>query len=151
MKELVVHQRWVMYSLFVGLTVGGVPVVWRLLRPLTASAGVGCGAGILMMVAVALVQPGGGGPSASGGHAYGLLFFAGVAGASAMILPGLSGGYILLLLGQYVTILGAVESVRAGLMGSGPGGADWPQVAQAMHVFLPVALGSASAWWESVT
>ncbi len=141
MKQLVVHQRWVMYSLFVGLTGGGVPVVWRLLRPLTASAGVGCGAGILMMIAVAIVQPGGGGPSVSGSHAYGLLFIAGVAGASAMILPGLSGGYILLLLGQYVTILGAVESVRAGLMGSGSGDANWAQVAQAMHVFLPVALG----------
>ena len=140
-KELVVHQRWIMYSLFVGLTVGGVPVVWRLLRPLTATAGVGCGAGILMMVAGAIVQPGGVGPSASGSHAYGLLFMAGVAGASAMILPGLSGGYILLLLGQYVTILGAVESVRAGLMGGGAESANWPQVAQAMHVFLPVALG----------
>ncbi|MBM3317735.1 MAG: DUF368 domain-containing protein, partial [Candidatus Eisenbacteria bacterium] len=26
-KELVVHQRWIMYSLFIGLTLGGLPVV----------------------------------------------------------------------------------------------------------------------------
>ena len=33
LKELVVNQRWIMYSLFIGLTLGGVPVVWKLARP----------------------------------------------------------------------------------------------------------------------
>ncbi|MEM6757659.1 MAG: DUF368 domain-containing protein, partial [Planctomycetota bacterium] len=30
-KTLVVEQRWAAYSLFIGLTLGGVPVVWRLI------------------------------------------------------------------------------------------------------------------------
>ena len=34
-----------------------------------------------------------------------MMFFAGVAGASAMILPGVSGGYLLLVLGVYVPVL----------------------------------------------
>ena len=38
MKSLVVEQRWIMYSLFIGLTLGGVPLVWRLAKP--ASPGV---------------------------------------------------------------------------------------------------------------
>ena len=42
MKDLVIHQRWIMYSLFFGLTLGGVPLVWRLARP--ASSGVVAGA-----------------------------------------------------------------------------------------------------------
>ena len=33
MKALVIDHRWIMYSLFIGLTLGGVPLVWRLARP----------------------------------------------------------------------------------------------------------------------
>ena len=35
----------------------------------------------------------------------GILFLAGLAGGASMILPGISGAYLLLLLGQYITIL----------------------------------------------
>ena len=34
-KALVEDHRWVMYSLFIGLTLGGLPLVWRLARPAT--------------------------------------------------------------------------------------------------------------------
>ena len=36
-KDLVVNQRWIMYSLFIGLTLGGVPIVWRLAKPVNGS------------------------------------------------------------------------------------------------------------------
>ena len=29
-KTLVVDHRWIMYSLFIGLTLGGLPIVWQL-------------------------------------------------------------------------------------------------------------------------
>lgn len=135
-KGLVIDHRWVMFSLFIGLTLGGVPVVWRLLRPATASAIVGCLGGILLMGIMALVQPGAEG-AGSEDPAYGMLFGAGLAGASAMILPGISGGYILLILGQYLTILGAIDQAKVAL-GSGP---DWLKLSEAMHVFLPVGIG----------
>ena len=54
-KGLVIDHRWVMFSLFIGLTLGGVPVVWRLLRPANASAIAGCLGGILLMAIMALV------------------------------------------------------------------------------------------------
>ena len=38
-----------------------------------------------------------------------------VAGASAMILPGVSGGYLLLVMGVYVTILSGVDQVKEAL------------------------------------
>ena len=36
-KDLVVGYRWAMYSLFIGLTLGGLPIVWKMVRPATAS------------------------------------------------------------------------------------------------------------------
>ena len=32
LKSLVLEHRWIMYSLFIGLTFGGVPMVWGLIR-----------------------------------------------------------------------------------------------------------------------
>ena len=135
-KGLVIDHRWAMFSLFIGLTLGGVPVVWRLLRPATTSAIAGCFGGIVLMAIMAVVQPGAEG-AASDGPAYGMLFGAGLAGASAMILPGISGGYLLLIMGQYLTILGAIDQAKVAL-GAGP---DWPQLTEAMHVFVPVGIG----------
>ena len=135
-KGLVIGHRWVMFSLFIGLTLGGVPVVWRLLRPATSSAITGCLGGITLMAVMAAAQPGAAG-AGSGGPAYGMLFVSGLAGASAMILPGISGGYLLLVLGQYLTILGAIDEAKIAV-GAGP---DWPKLTEAMHVFVPVGIG----------
>lgn len=134
-KDLVVDHRWVMYSLFIGLTLGGVPIVWRLAAPLSGSVVLGAGVGLAIMALMAMGQPASAG---TGGPSYGLLFLAGVAGASAMILPGVSGGYLLLLLGQYVPILSAVEDFKDGLLGSPR---DWDLVANAVGVGLPVGIG----------
>jgi len=133
-KGLVVDYRWVMYSLFIGLTLGGVPVVWKLLRRLDLPAVLGCAVGLAVMALMATLQPGA--AAGAGGRAYGMLFFAGVAGASAMILPGVSGGYLLLILGQYIRILGAIDSAKTGLQLH-----DWSRVTGAMHVFIPVGAG----------
>jgi len=135
-KDLVVHHRWVMYSLFIGLTLGGVPVVWRLARPATPALWGGAAVGFGGMVVLALAQAAGAGQGASGSGA-GLLCFAGVAGASAMILPGVSGGYLLLVLGQYVPILTAIDGVKQALRTGQLAAAADP----ALSVLLPVALG----------
>ncbi len=135
-KGLVVDHRWAMYSVFIGLTLGGVPVIWKLLRPATRPAWIACGAGVVVMALMAGMQPG---ASGDGGRSYLLLFLAGLAGASAMILPGISGGYLLLILGQYLPILGAIDQAKTGLLGVG--GPDWATVFDAFHVFVPVGLG----------
>jgi putative membrane protein len=134
-KNLVVEHRWIMYSIFIGLTLGGVPIVWKLARPMSRGLAGGAAFGLLVMVAMALGEPG----SGSSETAYATLFFAGVAGASAMILPGVSGGYLLLLLGQYVPILSAVDDFKRGLLG-GPS-IEWPLVFSSLKVGIPVGLG----------
>lgn len=141
-RALVIEDRWVMYSLFIGLTLGGVPLVWRLARPASPGLVGGTVAGLALMIALALA-PGGG--SASEGHAYGILLVAGAAGAGAMILPGVSGGYLLLLLGQYLPILGAIDRLKQVLLGASAGeGLDLALLLEALHVVVPVGIGVAA-------
>jgi putative membrane protein len=134
MRSLVIEQRWVMYSLFIGLTLGGVPLVWRLARPASTGVFIAAAASFGLMASMWLELGGGGGGGASNVP---LLFFSGLAGASAMILPGVSGGYLLLLLGQYETILGAIDGLKRGLLG----GPDLSLVLESMVVVVPVGVG----------
>lgn len=137
MRLLVVEQRWVMYSLFIGLTLGGVPLVWKLVRPLTTATWLGAATAFGLMTIMALE---GGRASAQGSNSI-FLLLAGLAGASAMILPGVSGGYLLLLLGQYEPILGAVDQLKEGLLGGAAGGPDLGLVWASMGVVIPVGIG----------
>ena len=135
-KTAVVEARWAMYSIFIGLTLGGAPIVWRLLRPANVAAWIACAAGVAVMGAMAWVQPG---ASEGEGPSYFLLFLGGLAGASAMILPGISGGYLLLILGQYLVILGAIDDAKTALLAAG--GPDLPVLIESVKVFIPVGLG----------
>jgi putative membrane protein len=137
-RTLVVEHRWVMYGLFIGLTLGGVPLVWRLARPATPAVIVSALLGLALMVLLAFAPP----PAAEGrGAATALLLAAGVAGAGAMILPGVSGGYLLLLLGQYLPILGAVDRLKEVLLGLRGAGLDTALLAESLAVLIPVGLG----------
>ena len=108
LKNLVVEHRWLMYSVFIGLTLGGLPLVWRLAQPTRRPVWWGAVIGFSGMVALAIAQSMGTGANSPATSTL-LLCVAGLAGAAAMILPGVSGGYLLLLLGQYVPILSALD------------------------------------------
>jgi putative membrane protein len=137
-KDLVVERRWVMYSLFIGLTLGGLPVVWRMARPVEVRARAGAAAGFAGMAALAIAQASGGDGGGGSGNVV-LFFLAGLAGASAMILPGVSGGYLLLVLGAYVPILSGIDAFRAGLSAG-----DFGAVLEVtVRVMLPVGFGVA--------
>ncbi len=132
-KTLVVEQRWIMYSLFIGLTLGGVPLVLRLARRVSVALVVGAVGGLLLMLVMSVA---GGGSAAGGRSSPALLGLSGLAAASAMILPGISGGYLLLLLGQYETILAAIDRVKQALLGGELG-----PLLDALVVLTPLALG----------
>ncbi len=137
LRELVVHHRWIMYSAFIGLTLGGAPLVWRRARPADRSFRGGAASGFAAMAALAIAQSA---PASEGLAGSGplLLAVAGAAGAAAMILPGLSGAYLLLVLGQYEAILGAVDLLFQGLRGL-----DAADLLEAGAVLLPVLIGIA--------
>lgn len=140
---LLVTHRWAMYSLFIGLTWGGAPLLWRMIKESRTNTGrvfdvpvtAGLLAGAAVMATMALLQSrgaeGGGG---SAGPVY--LFVGGIAGASAMILPGISGAYLLLLLGLYDTIINAIkDSVSALRTG------DIGTLMEQLAVIVPVGVG----------
>lgn len=139
-KDAVVEHRWAMYSLFIGLTLGGVPVLWQMARPAAGSFWIGTVCGLLVMAALAWLQIQG---SSSGASREGMMmmFVAGVAGASAMILPGVSGGYLLLVLGVYVPILSAIDALKIALKAKDLASASEPVLSVVLPVGIGVAIG----------
>ncbi len=134
-KTLVVDRRWIMYSLFIGLTLGGAPVLWRMLDRRGRDVLWFILAGFAGMAALALLQSGSAGATDRDGFAY--LLLAGVVGSAAMILPGVSGGYMLIVLGVYVPILAGIAALLDALRLI-----DLAAIANLMlTLVLPVGLG----------
>jgi putative membrane protein len=136
-KSWVVAYRWMAYSLFIGLTLGGVPVLRRMIGGRSPAALRGALLGFLGMAVLAWAQQYGGAGSGAAGGSWPMLVLAGLAGASAMILPGISGGYLLLVLGQYIPILSAVDALKQALRGGELAAAGEIVVA----VVVPVGIG----------
>jgi putative membrane protein len=121
-SEALLRARWAMYAAFIGLTLGGVPVIWRLLRPASFAAWIGAIAGAAGMIAITWLQSG----DVSGDQA----------GGAWMLLPGVSGAYLLLLLGQYRPIL---EAIRSGASAAAAG--EWSTAVETGFTLAPVAVG----------
>jgi putative membrane protein len=132
--DLVTEHRWVMYSIFLGLTLGGVPLLWSLLKPVTPAAIAGFVCGLAFMIFLAVVQASGSSEGASVGTWW-LHLIAGLAAGSAMVLPGLSGSYVLLILGEYLVVLAAVQGAKEAVLGEGT-------LAEPLAVIIPVAIGA---------
>jgi putative membrane protein len=124
---LVASHRWAMYSLFIGMTLGGAPALLKLTRPWSgasiAAALVGLGAMVALFLGLS--------------HAaipQNALTFVGVGAlaAASMILPGVSGSYILLIFGMYDVVVGSLSA-----------GALKEDVAGSLGVIAPVGIGAA--------
>jgi putative membrane protein len=114
-----------MYSIFLGLSLGGIPPVWRMAKGGSPAFAFGIGAGFLAMVAIVFARPGG-----DGTVAWWELVYGGTVAAGAAILPGVDGSYLLLVLGQYETVLGALHQ------------ATRLELAAALRVHGPFLVGS---------
>jgi len=123
--DLVVHHRWVMYSLFVGMTLGGVPELWKQCRPLGASTAIGTLVGVGIMAGLAW-----GLSSTQLPRNTVVYLIVGAIAASSMILPGVSGSYLLLILGMYEVVVGSIsETLRGDRM-------------EGLAVMVPVGIGA---------
>jgi putative membrane protein len=121
-----------MFAGFIGLTLGGVPLLWRDLKPIQPPAIVGAVLGIALMAIIA----------------FGLkrtelpvnwvtYLVAGFIATAAMILPGISGSYLLLIFGLYTPFTGAIKDFIGALKD-----ADWPLVFSiGGGVIVPIGLG----------
>ena len=133
--RFVLEARWVAYSLFIGLTLGGVPVLLRSIQRMTPVVWFGVLGGLCVMALLVFSDGAQDVSEGSGGSV--ALFGAGIAAGASMLLPGLSGSYVLLLLGQYVVVLSAVDEARAALSAG-----SLPALMEACWTVLPVAVGA---------
>ena len=127
--------RWGMYSLFIGLTLGGAPLLWKMTAPRSAGVFGGILAGAVAMGALSFAQSAGSGAGA-GSDGFVMLTLGGIAGASAMILPGVSGAFLLLILGLYETIISTIKDAASAAKDADPGA-----LMDTVPVLAPVGLG----------
>ncbi|NLX14467.1 MAG: DUF368 domain-containing protein [Phycisphaerales bacterium] len=112
-----------MFALFIGLTLGGVPTLLRMIGQVSLSCGVAMFAGLAVMATIAFTTQ-----AADMPRNMAMDFVSGIIGTMAMVLPGISGSYILLVLNQYDRVIGAVDDLRR---------MDW----SALWIVIPVGVG----------
>lgn len=122
---LVTEHRWIAYSLFIGMTLGGVPALWRIVRPLSPGVALSIVAGLALMIGVNQGLSDTALPQTTP-----VFVGMGALAASSMILPGISGSYILLIFGMYDVVVG---SIRPSELFEHPG--------ESLAIVVPVGIG----------
>ena len=103
------HERWTM-AFFFGLILLSVLYVARGVTRWSATTLASLAAGTAVAVGIALLAPASENPNA------GYVFLCGVVAISSMILPGLSGSFVLIIMGNYALVLGAISSFSLGIL-----------------------------------
>ncbi len=114
MKTLLEDHRTPTFGLFFGLILASGALVGRMIRRWSAASIVLLPVGAVFAYWLTRPESGGTilpfGPEQVGEHGY--AFICGAIAICAMILPGISGSYLLLLLGMYDWVLGCIRSLR---------------------------------------
>lgn len=134
-RDLVTRFPVAALALFLGLTLGGIPIVARMSDKKGPAFVVGAALGLaasLVPVALEIGAAEAMDPSAP------VFFGAGLIAAFAMVLPGISGSYLLLLMGMYVPFLEAADRVGDALRGSA---ALFPAALQVLPFLAGIVLG----------
>jgi putative membrane protein len=98
------HCHHLMFALFIGLTLGGVPLLWRELHPIHPTAVVATAVGIAVMAVIAFALS-----QTSLPVNWLTYLIAGFIASAAMVLPGISGSYLLLIFGLYTLLTGDIK------------------------------------------
>ncbi len=119
---LLLHQPIAVWSFFFGLIVASIYYIGKQIPKRNFEAFMGLIIGALFVLMVSMMPP----LSTSDNFAY--LFISGFLASTAMILPGISGSFILLILGSYSVIIGALSGITT-------------DPSQSLKVLLPAILG----------
>ncbi len=128
---LLFHYTTAMYALFIGMTLGGAPLLARSVRPVRADAVVAIFLGGGLMAGVFMLREGGAMP-----HNTGMDVISGVVGSTTMVLPGISGSYMLLVMDQYDRVVGTVADLKSGIKNT-----DMDVIRRALGIAIPVGIG----------
>ncbi len=99
------HHPVLIWSFFFGLVAASVWLCGKLVKQWSAGPFVGLVVGTAIAVAIGMLNAG------SGSTSLVFFFFAGALAICAMILPGISGSFILLLLGAYLPVMTALKAL----------------------------------------
>jgi putative membrane protein len=129
---LLFHYTIAMFALFIGLTLGGAPLLFKSMRPVRVDVVVATLVGLGLMVGVLLLKSGSGMP-----HNTVMDFTSGVVGSTTMVLPGVSGSYMLLVLDQYERVVGAVDDLKQALRSR-----SLAALTDCLKIIVPVGIGA---------
>ncbi|MGY6555827.1 MAG: DUF368 domain-containing protein [Wenzhouxiangella sp.] len=102
MHWLLTHQRVLLWGFFFGLIAASVPLVLTRLKQWRAGYWLWLGLGAAIGLSITLLGDG------QTPQALWMLFLAGAIAVGAMVLPGISGSFLLLIMGQYEVMVRAV-------------------------------------------
>ncbi|NLN65441.1 MAG: DUF368 domain-containing protein [Clostridiaceae bacterium] len=141
MELALIHFRYPMVYLFIGVIIGGMPVLFKKASGGFMKAGnwLYFAAGVLIILVmsfydVTIVNL----ANSSGILQFVFLFFAGIIIAVALILPGLSTSFMLLAIGLYDITLNALSELRTIVLHGTTPNAEW-----VFSYLIPICLGTA--------
>lgn len=105
MKYLLEYHEVMLWSFFFGLILASVWLVGKGIENWNAKSIIGVIVGTAVAFWITTVSP------AGESENLGYIFLSGMIAICAMILPGISGSFILLLLGAYATVIGAISGL----------------------------------------
>lgn len=107
--HLLETQPILVWSFFFGLIIASILLIWKQITKWEIISIVALIIGIILTYYITIARP------VSSPDSYPYLFLSGFIAIIAMILPGISGAFILLLMGSYEIVIGTINQFREGL------------------------------------
>ena len=117
--HLILNHTANTFSCFLGLIAPSIYIPWSLIKKKSAPQMVALAIGLILTVSMAALMKDGAAGEATK-HSFPImatvLFGSAVIAISAMILPGISGSFILILLGQYIVVTGLIAKLKVDIL-----------------------------------
>ncbi|MDA0813526.1 MAG: DUF368 domain-containing protein [Verrucomicrobia bacterium] len=131
LKQLFKTHELYVWSFFFGLIVASIVPVGTMVKKWGVAPVVSLLVGAAIAIGIAMIG------AAEENRNVPYLVVCGVVAIASMILPGISGSYVLILLGNYNLIM--LESITN--LGDGLKAMEWPKIKEALSVIIPVGVG----------
>ncbi len=133
LKWMFTHQPVLIWAFFLGLILVSIFYVGKMVKRWSAGPILTLILGTAIAASMAIFTP------ASENPNFFYLIVCGIVAVCSMIVPGLSGSFVLLLMGNYMLVLGSLSDVSSGLRGFDFGGA----FKEGFMILVPMGIGCA--------
>ena len=129
--HLLESQPILVWSFFFGLVLASIAYIWKEITKWSFKAIIALLIGLTISYYITIARP------TESPESFPYLFISGFLAIIAMILPGVSGAFILLLMGSYQTVIGTINQFREGISSL-----NFEVIGQAMLKLMTFALGA---------